>query len=476
PYEFFATLLDRDGCRAQLLSRLGPDAADPIDEFMNLALQFDDQAPASLQGFICWLRDGERIIKRDMEKGREEVRVMTVHGAKGLEAPIVFLPDTCSAPGAGEVPPLVHLTDPDQHKDEAGPVAWAIKASSKLPQIKAGRSAKKRDETEENNRLLYVALTRARDRIYVAGFEGKTKRPDTCWYDIIDNALSGQCDEITNSFGDTVWRLESPQTVEVSKPKTDAERAATATPRPELFERKAPTEPQLVIPLAPSRILPLEADTEGEPLDRESVRTSAEIASEPASPSPRAMARDYRFLRGLLTHALLEHLPNFDDDMREAAARAFVTQRGDVLSQRVQDSIVREVLAVMRAPDFAAVFGPGSEAEVPIVAEIPRPKGEGPPLRLTGQIDRLSRSPHEILIIDYKTNRPPPREVDQIADSYLLQMAAYRLAIQQIFQDQPVHAAILWTDGARLMPIPDEVLDDHQQRLWSLKTSHLDGV
>ena len=131
---------------------------------------------------------------------------------------------------------------------------------------------------------------------------------------------------------------------------------------------------------------------------------------------------------------------------------------------------------MLRNPEFAAVFGSESEAEVPIVAEIPRPEGDGPPLRLTGQIDRLSRATHEILIVDYKTNRPPPNDAHEIAEAYLLQMAAYRLAIQQIFQDRPVRAAILWTDGARLMPIPDAILDDHQQRLWSLKTTHLDGV
>ena len=306
---------------------------------------------------------------------------MTVHGAKGLEAPIVFLPDTCAAPGSGQVSPLVQLASGGQPTDATSPVAWAIKGSGRLSQIKSGRRAKSSDETEEYNRLLYVALTRARDHIYVAGFEGKNKRAGNCWYDIIFNAMHTRCETLTGSAGDTIWRIESPQTAVIKQAKQEAETPAPTQSRPEFFARKAPPEPQLVIPLAPSRILPLEADNEGEPLDRESVRASSEAASETASPSPRVMAQDNRFLRGLLTHALLEHLPEFDEDVREAAAQNFVELRGRALRQSVRASIVQEVLAVMRNTEFAAVFGPESKAEVPIAAEIPRPTGDGPPLR-----------------------------------------------------------------------------------------------
>ena len=150
--------------------------------------------------------------------------------------------------------------------------------------------------------------------------------------------------------------------------------------------------------------------------------------------------------------------------------------RGEALSLRVRDSIVSETLSILRDPAFAPVFSPQSRAEVAIVAEIPRPGGAGPPLRLNGQIDRLSRNGDEVLIVDYKTNRLPPQLATGVATAYLLQLAAYRLAIKQVFPDQTVHAAILWTDGPRLMAIPDDILDDHQQRLWQLKTASLDGV
>ena len=162
PYEFFATLLDRDNCRGRLLQRLGPDAADPIDEFMQLALTYDDQAPASLQGFLSWLRDGKREIKRDMEQGRNEVRVMTVHGAKGLEAPVVILPDTCNAARGGRVPSIVDLTLADESEPLFSPHVWAIKDSRSLRPIAASDAVARQLEHEEHNRLLYVALTRAR--------------------------------------------------------------------------------------------------------------------------------------------------------------------------------------------------------------------------------------------------------------------------------------------------------------------------
>ena len=138
-------------------------------------------------------------------------------------------------------------------------------------------------------------------------------------------------------------------------------------------------------------------------------------------------------MRGTLTHALLQHLPGLDSATWEGAANRFVRSRGAALSQRVRDSIVAETLALLRRSDFAPLFGPSGQAEVPIVAEIEVPGGKGRKLRLTGQIDRLVRLGHEVLIVDYKTNRPPPRRAEDVAEAYTLQLAAYRLAVRQIF-------------------------------------------
>ncbi len=190
PFEFFASILDREGGRAKLLARLGPEAADPIDEFLNLALSYDDNAPPSLTGFLAYLREADREVKRDMEHGRNEVRVMTVHGAKGLEAPIVFLPDTCSTATGGPVATLFDLEDMGLPEGADGkPFVWSVKGTSGHRAITAAKQERVQRETEERNRLLYVAMTRARDRLYIAGFEGKNGQSAGCWYELISGAL-----------------------------------------------------------------------------------------------------------------------------------------------------------------------------------------------------------------------------------------------------------------------------------------------
>ena len=467
--------------RAKLIERLGPEAIDPITEFLNLALTFDEGEPPSLTGFLSWLRVGRREVKRDMEHGRDEVRVLTVHGSKGLEAPIVFLPDTCSGGAARRQGELVGLT----RESGAGlPAAWAwpVKGAAKLAAIEGGRLAASASETEERNRLLYVAMTRARDRLYVAGYQGTKARDPSCWYDLIVDGLGDRLGKATDHDGQPVRRLEVGQHV-AAQPPRHLDIAAPEPVAPPMWSMTpAPREPQLSIPLAPSRLAPYDIDEDetGEPpryhvdgVDRPAPIPSFSSANdeatrEPATPSPLKMAGEFRFLRGTLTHALLEHLPTLERSSWQRAAQGFVDTRGAALPARTRASIVDETLAVLADPAFAAVFGPDSRAEVPIVAEIPPPDGRGPPLRLNGQVDRLALVEGAVLIIDYKTNRPPPLDVTGIASAYVYQLSAYVLALQRIYPGRTVRAAILWTDGPRLMEIPEEMLATHSQKVWSL--------
>jgi ATP-dependent helicase/nuclease subunit A len=476
PFEFYAALLEQDGARTRFLERLGPDAADAIDEFMNLALAFDDQAPASMQGFLCWLREGDRKIKRDMEQTRDEVRVMTVHGAKGLEAPIVFLPDTCSAPGGGDRAPLARIELTDNPTERPLPFVWKIGPGKDLPRLQESRNAKNQREWDEHNRLLYVAMTRARDRLYVCGFQTSDKRGKHCWYDTIRDSLAGKLNQTSDAAGRTVWCTQSGQQRPAAEPRGDDTKPMVAAEAPPDWARtNAPLQPQLSIPLAPSRLAPLDTDETGEPAAFEDVRRGTDAADEGKPPSPAQIGSEHRFLRGTLTHALLEHLPHQPRDTWHHTATAFVDARGAPLRPIVRKNIVDETLAVLCNDAFADVFGPLSRAEVPIVAEIPPPSGAGIPLRLTGQIDRLWVGDHDILILDYKTNRPPPEEVENVAEAYLLQLAAYRLAMKDIFMGKSVRAAILWTDGCRLMEIPPATLEIHEARLWALRTGRLDA-
>jgi ATP-dependent helicase/nuclease subunit A len=462
PFEFYAALLDGDGMRARMLERLGAEAADAIDELLNLALAYDRIAAPSLQGFLSWLRQGTRVIKRDMEQGLDEVRVMTVHGAKGLEAPIVFLPDTCATRSGRSPASLLKCDGPV-------PFLWPIKGSSDLAPVEGARAALDRAETEERNRLLYVALTRARDRLYVAGFEGNTAPPPESWYNLIRTALRDRLAQATAADGATVWRLVSPQSAAPDTAVVRAAASALRLPLPRWAERPAPPDPLIGVPLAPSRLAPLKSDRDAGVLEH------PDDLAEPPTLAPSALLADARFLRGTLTHALLEHLPSLPPEQWPAAAEAFVAARAARLPTSLRKSILAETLAVLREPAFAPLFGPQARAEIPIVAEIAHPRGGDRALRLTGKIDRLVATGDAVLIVDYKTNRPPPKEVGEVSEAYLLQLCAYRLALTRIFPQQRIRAAILWTDGPRIMEIPQAMLDAAEERLWQLGGANLDA-
>ena len=224
--------------------------------------------------------------------------------------------------------------------------------------------------------------------------------------------------------------------------------------------------------------LPEKPELSGRLLDQALARARQNLGglrlAEPAIPPPAALAEAHRFLRGNLTHALLEHLPLLSSQRWEAAAAAFVAARGAHLQESVRRDIVRETLAVLRDRALSALFGPDARAEVGIVAEFSRPGGRAP-LRIAGRIDRLVQQGSVLLIVDYKTNRPPPSKPAAVADAYLLQLSAYRLAARQIFDALHVRAALLWTDGPRIMEIPGDLLDQQERRLWQLDSASLDA-
>ncbi|MEW5963103.1 MAG: double-strand break repair helicase AddA, partial [Pseudomonadota bacterium] len=231
PFEFLSGLVDREGMRAPLLQRLGAEAADAIDELLGLAMSYDEGAPPSLTGFLAWLRESEREVKRDMEHGRNEVRIMTVHGAKGLEAPIVILPDTCSVPtGNGQRANLLEIADARRPLGVPPPFVWSIKGASRLETMAAASAAALAREKEEYNRLLYVAMTRARDRLYVAGYEGKKGRAAGCWYDLVKEGLTEGLTERVEPDGRRILTSAAPQEAEPETPRAAAKEALAPAP------------------------------------------------------------------------------------------------------------------------------------------------------------------------------------------------------------------------------------------------------
>jgi len=473
PFEFYAQALDRDGMRKLLIARLGSEAADPIDEFLNLAINYDNDAAPSLTGFLTWLRNGSRQIKRDMEQGADEVRVMTVHASKGLEAPIVFLADTCRVAGSGpDQEPLIELPPPQAPGGEGGrrgPLnVWGVKGAGQVAAVSQAKGARSDLEKREQNRLLYVAMTRARDRLYVTGFEGKKPRKPECWYDLICNGLQGLTEQLQDAGGRSIKRFAAAQTAPVAVRRAAEEERVSALPLPEWAFRPPARDAIVSVPLVPSRLAPYEADEEGEPKPSRAPARPSAVPDEPPTPSPVFADPDYRFLRGTLTHALLEHLPQLPEDKRPDAARRYLSLRAAELPEAIQASIITETLAILTDSRFAPLFGPKSRAEVALAADIPRPDGREPSLRLSGKIDRLAEVGDDILIIDYKTNRAAPAGVDEVAETYLLQLAAYRLALKALYPGKRLRAALLWTQGPRILEISEDRIEVAERRLWEL--------
>ena len=427
PHEFLSGLLHapspadpRSGRRA-LLARLGPDAADPIDELLTLALTYERSAAPSLQGFVHWLAGDDTEVKRELESGaRDQVRIMTVHAAKGLQAPIVFLAGTVSKPE--KVSALLWADDP------ADPPLWAPKKADRDPAFTARRLRVEAQRDAEYRRLLYVALTRAEDRLYICGHHGRNGVPAGCWDALCAAGMDALADVETADGPDgiTVRRYRSVQHRPVAP---EAERAAPpAPPPPAWLARPPPPEPMPPQPLAPSR-----------PDD-----------AEPAVRSPLDAPPDRRFRRGLLLHGLLQRLPDLPAADRPAWALRHLAR--SVPDPDTRAALIAEALAVLDHPDLGPAFGSGSQAEVPIVGVV---AGRA----VAGQVDRLAVLADQVIVIDYKTNRPPPLNEAEVPAAYWRQMSLYRAALRAIHPDRRIRCALVWTDGPRVMQLSDAGLD-----------------
>ena len=437
PHEFFTHVLGTKGGRAALVARLGMDVHDPLDEFLNQTLAYEAANTPSLQGFIAWMEAGTTEIKRDLDQGGDKVRIMTVHGAKGLEANVVILPDTVQAGGRPGQSSLV------AHED--GLLTYSPRAGDADDKSLAARILRAEREDEEYRRLLYVAMTRAMDRLYIAAAHGSRGMQDTSWYVRVRDALSDQPHAVTEevTFADgpgTVLRLESDQKVEPAS--EDSGTAQETMPAlPDWVSRPAPREDVPLGPLAPS-MMPRQED-------------------DPPALSPLAalsgVSPQQRFARGRLTHMLLQHLPGIAVADRPSRARAWLDRAaGAEFDETAKDAIVAEVMAVLDDPVFAPLFAPGSRAEVALAGHV---TWRGQRVPLSGQVDRIAVSETAVLIADYKTNRPPPARPEDVAGIYLDQMAAYRALARAAYPGRDVTCALVWTDGARLMTLPDALLD-----------------
>jgi ATP-dependent helicase/nuclease subunit A len=422
PFEFYARALAK-GLRRKLVARLGAEAADAIDEFLALALAYESSHPPSLEGFLDWFEKGASEVKRDMEQGLGAVRVMTVHGAKGLEANIVILPDTAQIAEQERRAALLYTENC---------VFFGVKKELETPSVAVAKAEAARREMREYRRLLYVAATRAREWLILTGYETRNGTHPESWYDLIKAARAPSWRE-EQIDGETVLALGTALPTAGAR-STETGSAGTALPA--FLSRAAPSEPE------PRIVRP----------------SDAVEAHQPAPVSPIEDDGAW-FRRGLLIHALLAHLPDVAETERETRALAYL-KREDIVAADAK-AIVAECFAVLHDPEFAPLFTPQSRAEVGVTALLP----EFGNLRVSGQIDRLAVTDDAVLIADFKTNRPPPKTPDETPAVYLAQMALYRAALARIYPGRRIECALIWTVGPRLMKLPAALLDAEMAKL-----------
>ena len=431
PFDFFTRLtgrLDSAGrsMRARLRTRLGPEAEDALDEMLSQVLALESQGLRDLESACHALEQMTVTVKREMDEPRGQVRVMTTHGAKGLEAPIVFLPETISRSG-GKAPPLMETED--------GGFLWCARKDDDCESTRAARDWRTRKADDETLRLLYVALTRARDRLVITGriAANATQEPITGWWGAVSAAFDQLGAEVRETQADGfVFRRYGPDPVRLA-----------AAPGPPVAVLPSPVWLTAALPVsAAARYASPSQALEEDPAEAQAL-----------SPLARS-AGISRFRRGEIIHRLLQLLPDIAPADRATAAAALMAQERDLTDEQ-REEMTAAAMSVLEDERFAAVFGPGSRAESALAGTSPKlPPG----LTVSGRMDRLVVETDRVLVVDYKTNRPAPARIEDADAAYVTQMAIYAAVLGEIFPERRIEAALVWTDGPRLMPVPENMM------------------
>nr|WP_321984443.1 double-strand break repair helicase AddA [uncultured Lichenicoccus sp.] len=446
PYALLGEALGAGGGRGRLLARLGPEAGEPVDELLAAALRYEAAHAASLQGFLHWIRTSEETIKREPDSAGDAVRVMTVHGAKGLQARLVVLPDTLSTPPSDET--LLWTRDPLTGLELP---FWVPRAELASLPTRALAARLREASIEEQNRLLYVALTRASDRLVVCGWAGRSEPPEDCWYELCRRGFE-RAGALPAPF-EAGWAGERLVIESLGQSKADESVPPTPPPpslpdwlgrAPRWRALPPPPEPAIPNPLAPSR----PDDVSFGPLPAQ----RSPLARDGTGAAPQAGARDSALRRGRLMHVLLQHLPGLPAADRQAAAVAYAAHRSHGLETGQAATLVQQALGVLAEPRLAALFGPAGRAEQPLAG-----LAEG--VVVTGQVDRLCIEAERVTVCDFKTGHAPPAGPGQVPLLYLRQMAAYRALLRALYPGRAIICLLVWTEGPAVMALPDMLLD-----------------
>lgn len=435
PFNFYSEVLGADGGLRRYHTRFGREVDDVFNEFLELALAHEQTARPSLMGFVAALREREVTIKRELSERGSGVRVMTVHGAKGLEAPIVILADATAKPDGKQMnrplfmpqlasgPMLVHAPGQAYHLPETAP-------------FQAEETAK---QQAEYWRKLYVAMTRAEDELYVTGALSASGKPEGSWYHAIETALRPEAAALLDADGNEAGLRYPADAAE--HPLLGREADAVA-PRP---------TPVLPPPLLRPTLVPVIQPSEA----ARSADAARALDSAAASVADAERARR----SGLALHALLQHLPGIDPLIRRAVGeRAMAALWPEAPEQH--RGLIDKALSILGREDLQHLFTPESRAEVPFLAHAKR---DGRKVTIAGRIDRLVVTKGEVLVVDFKSDAVAETEPERLKPAYLTQLGLYALVATQLFPGHRVRAAILWTNLESLLELPLAALAEAAQ-------------
>ena len=428
PFAFYHGVLVEGG-REKLLARLGLDAADPIDSFLDHIRAYERENAASLQGFLHWLKRSSVEIKRDQDSTRDEVRVMTVHGAKGLEADILFLADTCRQIGHWRHDPVLFF---GKNENDV-PMIWAPSPPEDVPFSANERSRLREEDRSENWRLLYVAMTRARDRLYICGHHSRMEPPEDSWYARCSRALLPHMEEITLENDEKVWRLgeePAPPTSKTSASKGDKSIAALK------FSELKPEKS--VASIAPSAAFASTRERSG--WQKNDKRRSARR-------------------RGEILHEALRRLSAVSQEHRSSVVEKIVAALAPEATQEEHDEYLETLGRVLASEECRALLDAEGRNEVPLSGYVCL-RDEEESQRVPGRVDRLCFLPgDEVLAVEYKSDRRVPASVGELRQEYLGQVGIYYRLLRELWPERKIRCGILWMETARFMEIPKEDLE-----------------
>ncbi|MBO6721883.1 MAG: double-strand break repair helicase AddA [Roseitalea sp.] len=446
-HEFYAHVLSVCSGREKLIGRLGPETADVLDEFMALTLAAERTGPPALETFLNTLDLYAPEIKREMDQAKGEVRIMTVHGAKGLEAPIVFLVDRGSAPfDTRQAPALLPVDLPGETGSESDALLWRGMPDARSDVHAASLERLERAAQNEYRRLLYVGMTRAADRLIIAGYRGIHVPSGLTWHGMALSALEPHCDMIETGDG-PVWQFPTGLGAVPTAARAARNERERPFSLPKGFVGPAAAEPPAARPLVPSGASGLAIAPEA----ADAVETGSVSLLDDGGGTPGGSAAR----RGTLIHTLLQMLPAIEPDDRHQRARQWCAMTAPGMETGEVDALLAQVFGVLDDPRHAALFTPASIAEVSVMGTLDL---GGEERAVSGVIDRLAVAGDAVLIVDYKTGRHVPETPDAISEAHARQMALYKALVAPLYPGKTVRALLLLTAGPAMIEIPDERL------------------